>query len=200
MICAVIGYPIRLVKRPAKDFDKVRDVMKQGKEYDVIEAANKLKEIATKNGITIGASKLLDRALQEAAVIEEDQFNDEEELTMTSETVTKDPQTEAVSAEVDTQTKEQNTMSTKTKTPKAAKAKKPAKAKKAVAPKAAKNDKGPSKISQAVEFMAAEVKKAGGQNKLERGFRKELFERAAKKFDLSPITCSIQYNKQVLNG
>ena len=49
-------------------------------------------------------------------------------------------------------------------------------------------------------YLDKEIKKLGGQKNLERGARKELFERAAKKFDLAPATCSIQYNKQILNG
>jgi hypothetical protein len=198
MLCVIAAHPVRLVKRPAKDFDKVRDVVHNGKEYGVLEAASKFKEIADRNGITIGASKLLDRAMQEATVVDEDQFNDEEELKTMQESVIKDPENGTTTVAAETETKEQVDMSSKKKSaPKGKKAAKAEVAKKATAPK---KNKGPSKISQAVEFMAAEVKKAGGQAKLERGFRKELFEKAAKKFDLSPITCSIQYNKQVLNG
>jgi hypothetical protein len=57
--------------------------------------------------------------------------------------------------------------------------------------------KGPSRISQAVEYMSAEIKKLGGPDKLERGARKELCAKAAEKFGLALATCVTQYQKQI---
>lgn len=194
MLCVVTDHPTRVIVRPARDFHRADTVQRDGKEYNVEDAVKKFQEIAVNNGITAGASRLLDRCLQQAAVIDEDSFTDEEELTMEGEPVIKDQQGAVETASTD-QTKEKTTVSSKKKTAKAkAPAKAPAKTK-----SAAKKDKGPSRISKAVEYMSEQVKKAGGQSKLERGFRKDLFAKAAEKFELSPITCSIQYNRQVLN-
>lgn len=55
----------------------------------------------------------------------------------------------------------------------------------------------PSRVSKAVEFMTAEVKKQGGLSKLEHGARKAIVEAAAKKFGLAVPTCATQYQKQV---
>jgi hypothetical protein len=63
----------------------------------------------------------------------------------------------------------------------------------------AKKERGESKITRAVEFMRDELKKAGGEKEIEQGWRKELFERAAKKFDLAPVTCAHQWHRQVIN-
>ena len=62
---------------------------------------------------------------------------------------------------------------------------------------ATKTKGGPSRITQAVEYMRAEVKKAGGLNKLEHGVRKTIIEAAAKKSGLAIPTCNTQYQKQV---
>lgn len=59
--------------------------------------------------------------------------------------------------------------------------------------------KGPSRISQAVAFMAGEVKKAGGVDKLEQGFRKQLCTKAAERFGLAVATCFTQYQKQIIH-
>ena len=69
--------------------------------------------------------------------------------------------------------------------------------KKAAAKKTVKT-KPQSKMSQAIAWMKAEVQKAGGQSKLERGFRHALIKKAAAKFDLKESTCSTQYHKAVL--
>jgi hypothetical protein len=84
----------------------------------------------------------------------------------------------------------------KTKGKKAAKAKGPAKR---VGKKAAKRNgaRPDSKMSQAVAFMQAERKKLEDPKSPPRGFRKELIERAAKKFGLAVATCSTQYGAKV---
>jgi hypothetical protein len=58
--------------------------------------------------------------------------------------------------------------------------------------------KGPSKISRAVEYMQAEIKKLGGLDKLEHGMRKELYTKAAEKFGLAVATCTTQYHKKIV--
>jgi type IV secretory pathway VirJ component len=68
-----------------RDFDVCRTVTNNGKEYSVKDAVERLRQIAERNGITVGASRLLDRALQ-GATIEEDHFNDEEDMTVIDET------------------------------------------------------------------------------------------------------------------
>ena len=83
MLCIVAGTPVRVVLRNAEDFDKMRIVLTQGQEYPVEKAVKMFKDIAERNGITVGASKLLDRAMRTAAGMtaeEEGQFNDEEEI------------------------------------------------------------------------------------------------------------------------
>lgn len=90
MLGISIGYPVRVIKRPVKDFDVLRTVTNGAskEEYPVQAAVDRLRDIAKRNGITIGASKLLDRALQESARLDdEDQFENEEELTSMQETV-----------------------------------------------------------------------------------------------------------------
>lgn len=204
MICVIGGHPVRIIKRPVDQYNSLREVSIQqpgpaetGKGhiaqtiYPIEDAVTQFRALGEKNGITQGASNLLTKALAWAlaqgkgeAGIDEDEFNDEENASVSDET----PETTTPE-----ESGKETTVSKKT-SKKAGKAKA---AKKAKAPKA---PKGPSRISRAVAYMKEEVKKEGGQRKLERGFRKELFERTAKKFDLSPATCSIQYNKQVLNG
>jgi hypothetical protein len=223
MVCVIVGYPVRVVKRPAADFtsSKCKPPLYKGEAYPVARAVRVMSAIAARNGITKGAQLILDRAAGEAtADLDEDLFENEEETTMTktqenpnpvdgeegeaagseaSETGasepepvkparTRKPKKEAAAATTETATATEETANVA--------AKKTTKAKKA---KAAKTPKGPSRISQAVEFMREDIKKGGGMKALERGDRKALFEKAAKKFGLSTITCSIQYNKQVRN-
>jgi hypothetical protein len=57
--------------------------------------------------------------------------------------------------------------------------------------------KPPSKITLAVEYMQAEIKKLGGIAKLERGARGQLCAAAAKKFGLAEATCFTQWQKQI---
>jgi hypothetical protein len=76
--------------------------------------------------------------------------------------------------------------------PSTPKSKKP---RKKVAKKTTAKSKPQSKISKAVAFMKEEVKRAGGPSKLEYGYRKELFERTAKKFGLKASTCATQWGR-----
>lgn len=201
-LCVAAGHPVRVLKRLVADFDRYREVvslkaspnpngghgMEGARPYTIEHAVAKLQELGARNGITAGAAKLLDRAATLQNGIDEDEFDDEEETAMN-----KDENTAPVGTDESTEEKTVSNRNSKKVTKKAGKAKVAKKAAKARTPK------GPSRISRAVEYMTAEVKKEGGQKALERGWRKELFERTGKKFDLAASTCSIQYNKQVLN-
>lgn len=150
MLCVAAAHPVRVFKRPVRDFDVLRTVTVQVRQFDkggqpvlddkgqqvvvahdyeVKDAVQRLRDIASRNGITIGASRLLDRALQEAAEVKEDEYEDEEELTgmETTTTETTDGTAPIVPAE---NTQKQETANVAKKTKKA-KAKKAAKAKSA---------------------------------------------------------------------
>lgn len=229
MLCVAAAHPVRVFKRPVRDFITLRTVTcGDGSLYSPKRAAEKLQEVAARCGITVGAQKLLQRALGDQVEVDESQFNDEELLIM--ETVKSEeaqtteggeqaaPATEGTAPAV---AKPKRTRKAKAPAaaaapaetkdePKAAKGNaaksepkpKPAKGKvdsAAKSAKAPKKEKGPSRISQAVEWMRAEVKKLGGQAKLERGQLKEMYSKGATKFGLSTITMSIQYGKQIKN-
>lgn len=194
MLCVMADYPVHLVKRPVELFGKCRTVPYRDGIYPIPQAVEQFMQIGARNGITKAAQTVLERAKAngvDTTHIDEDAIDDEESLTMKSETETGTPATDETTTDSTNTNQETKVTAKKTKT----KAKKPAAKKLA----GAKKDKGPSRISKAVEFMKEEVKKEGGQKSLERGWRKELFERTAKKFDLSPITCSIQWQRQVIN-
>ncbi len=163
MLCVAAAHPVRVFKRPVRDFDVLRTVTVQVRQFDkggqpvlddkgqqvvvahdyeVKDAVQRLRDIASRNGITIGASRLLDRALQEAAEVKEDEYEDEEELTgmETTTTETTDGTAPIVPAE-NTQKQETANVAKKTKKAKAKtepKVKKTAAAKPAKAKKAAK--------------------------------------------------------------
>lgn len=218
MLCVAAAHPVRVFKRPVRDFLVLRRVTRaDGSEYTVLDAAHQLQEIGRRNGITIGAAKLLECALNDGVQIDESRFNDEEEMT-TMETVPSEGTTEGAPAAVPEETsneageqkdtpvrkakpakakaKPARTKETKAKETKAA-PKKTATKKADKPKKAAAGPKGPSRISQAVDWMRAYIKKKGGQDKLARGDLKDMYAEGAKMFDLSTITMSIQYNKQV---
>jgi hypothetical protein len=54
-----------------------------------------------------------------------------------------------------------------------------------------------SPCNQAVAFMTAEVEKIGGIKEVTKEWRKQLFERAAAKFGLSPNTCNVQWGRKI---
>lgn len=230
MLCVVTEYPIRVIKRPVKDYDTGRDVVRAGgAPHSVEDALATLRGKAVSHGITVGAQTLLDRA-QQGTELDEEQFNDEEQLMIENETVRMDATgkpipadttSAAVATDEGTQPKPKRKAVTKppkepktteSSPPKAAatakakttKTTKAAKTAKTAAPEkkakgGAKTERGPSRISQMVEWMRGEVKKQGGQDNLERGYLKGMFAKAAEKFGLSVITASIQYGKQVRN-
>lgn len=196
MFCISAGHPVRVLKRDARDFDKLRVVRQGDGDYSITRAVESFRDIAKRHGITAGAKAILERAENAQLGVEdlEDSLTNEEDMQMetppdaaagtTAETEETKPTTAKKKAKAK---KETATMATK---------------KKSAAPKKAKTTKapkGPSRISKAVEYMKEQVKKEGGQKALERGWRKELFQRTAEKFDLKASTCGIQYNRQVLN-
>lgn len=81
MLCVSAGFPVRALKRPVADYDKMRDVVHDGANYTVERAVKKLKEIARRNGVTKAAKRLLERALLAKALTEaeEQQLEDEED-------------------------------------------------------------------------------------------------------------------------
>lgn len=98
-LCIAAGYPVRVLKRDVDSLDGYRLAMVQatgpaptGKgadgqhEYPLDQAITTLRALGLKNGITAGASKLLDRAAawsgQRSTTIDEDDFTDEEEIAM----------------------------------------------------------------------------------------------------------------------
>ena len=121
MLCVAAGHPVRVIKRDAPDFDRLRPVYYHGKAYTVERAVEQFNDIASRNGITQGARKLLERAANErgSTELDEDAFENEEELTVNS---TNDSQTTSATADSAT---------TKPKVEKKAKAAKPKAEKKA---------------------------------------------------------------------
>jgi len=174
MICVVAGHPVRVIKRPASDFPKLRKVMYTQEngtkaEYPISKAVETFTGIGERSGITRGAQELLARAIGIADPnLDEDSFKDEEEVAGTE-----DPLLEGPSE------------------PAAPKVKAPPREKKEPS-----SPRGPSKIGQALEFMTAEIQASNGAAK-QLPWRKALFERTAEKFGISVMTCSIQYGKKI---
>lgn len=54
-----------------------------------------------------------------------------------------------------------------------------------------------SPMNQAVAYMQEEVAKLGGLDKVTKDWRKQLFERAAQRFGISPNTCNVQWGKKI---
>lgn len=204
MLCVAVGPPVRVLKRPVADFDVLRPVMLDEGEYPVSKAIETLQEIASRTGITLGASRLLDRAVERASIeSDEDQFNNEEdqEEEMRNEKPAEEVTADSGESETQTEAATSAQETTVKKTTKSKKAKTPAKAVAKVKAKTKRSNgaDGPSACTQACDFMRSEVKKEGGAKSLERGFLKELFEKTGKKFGLKASTCGIQYNRNVLN-
>lgn len=86
MLCVAAGYPVRVVVRPAADFDAYRTVVQDGMPYSVPAAVDRLERIGHTNGITVGASRLLEAVKQwmtdpdSLGRIDESEFNNEEEM------------------------------------------------------------------------------------------------------------------------
>lgn len=195
IVCVSAGHPVRVVKRDVSDFNKLRHVAAPAdktKDYDIDKAVAAFERMAQTNGITKGAQELLDLIKSNSGDLREEELQNEEDQEMreTEKTAVDETPAAGDSETASTTTNEETNVA----------AKKKAKSKTAKAAKPVKKDKGPSKISQAVEYMKAEIKKTGGQKALEKGDRKALFEKTAKKFGLAEGTCATQYNKQIING
>lgn len=54
-----------------------------------------------------------------------------------------------------------------------------------------------SPMNQAVAYMQTEVEKLGGVQAATKEWRKQLFERAAAKFGISPNTCNVQWGRKI---
>ena len=86
MLCVAAGYPVRVVVRPVEDFDAYRTVMQDGLPYSVPAAVERLERLGQTNGITVGASRLLEAVKQwmtdpdSLGRIDECEFNNEEEM------------------------------------------------------------------------------------------------------------------------
>lgn len=197
LLCVVAAHPVRVIKRAAADFDRYRDVTMNGGEYSAARAVKQLLDIAAKNGITKGAAALLDRIkANDGQDIDEESYNDEEQLSMNPEKPSQET-TDNSETSTNGQTTEETTMSTKK--GKKSKGKAVAKAKSNGSAPKGKRVKGESRIAKAVAYMKEQVAKEGGQKSLERGWRKELFAKTAEKFGLAESTCSIQWNRQIIN-
>jgi hypothetical protein len=186
MYCVAAGYPVRVIKREVKDFDRLREVRKGANEYPVDAAIDQFRAIARRCGITKGAEAVLVRAENAALNTEEieDSLTNEEDLTMMTENPA--PVTGEATTTTTTTTKE-----TKVTKPKATKKAAPKKsAPKKAAPKAAKA-KGPTpfrvgtmKEKAFIEFKAS--KKA--YDALAHGEKTEWCTKLAKKLGASVNT------------
>ena len=88
MLCVAAGNPVRIVVRDAVDFDKMREVWREGKPYAVQDAIKTFDGIAGRCGITKAADKLLGKARTLQEIEDEDAFENEEETAMTEDTKT----------------------------------------------------------------------------------------------------------------
>jgi hypothetical protein len=78
MLCIAAGHPVRVLKRSAKDFDKLRRVTQNGEEYPVEKAIQSLSEIAGRNGVTEQAKRLLELDMSDTAFEFEDYVDEEQ--------------------------------------------------------------------------------------------------------------------------
>lgn len=161
-LCVAAGHPVRVLKRPVEAYDKYRLVMNDLTPYPVEQAVAKFREIGERNGITVGARKLLDKAAANQHAIDEDEFNDEEEMTTmennTPVSPTTAPATPAKETKMKTKSKSKAAKATTRKPAKAA-SKKSAPAKKP----ATKKSSGPR--SGTITELVVELSKAGKSNK-----------------------------------
>lgn len=208
-LCIAAGYPVRILKRPVEQFDKYRLVMQtpalaDGKpvpigepipgqvEYGVEQAVSVMQGLAKKNGITVGAQKLLDRAALQQNGINEDDYEDEEE-TMSENPAPVGDDGADVSTTNDAPAKpaEESTVSKKTSKKsggKKAKATKAAKAKGAARKPAAKGPT-PFRAGSAKEGAFIAFKGYASQyDKLAKGDKGEWIDKQAKKLGVTPGT------------
>ncbi len=193
MLCVMADYPVHLVKRPVELFAKCRTVPYKDGLYPATQAVDQFTQIGARNGITKAAQTVLLRAKAngvDTTHIDEDAIDDEEHLTMKSETETGTPATDETTTDSTNTNQETKVTAKKTKpaTKKSA-AKKAAPAKKASTP--AKKGAGGFREGTAKEkcFVAF---KAGLKEyeALEHGEKKQWVEKLANKQGVQPTTVS----------
>lgn len=81
-LCLIASYPVRVLKRPVKEFDRARRVIHRGEEYSILRALDQFSEIGSRNGMTERARRLLAK-IRERAEVDEGEFEDEEEAPYT---------------------------------------------------------------------------------------------------------------------
>lgn len=69
--CVVIDFPVRVLKKTIRDFDLARDTIYKGSSYPVKLMVSHLRDIGKRNGITVGAQKVLDAAISQVQLDEE---------------------------------------------------------------------------------------------------------------------------------
>ncbi len=77
----VIDFPVRILRRPARDFDMLRPTVYHGEEYPVDRMIKHLRTAGRRNGITKGAAHLL----AVAAAADKEKELDEDDDSLTSE-------------------------------------------------------------------------------------------------------------------
>lgn len=116
-LCVCAGYPVHVLKRPVEAYDRYRVVnetppLPDGKPtpegatpigqrpYDVARALDTLQRLVASHGITAGARKLMDRAQEWVASgsksdlkINDDEFDDEEEMIVENNSPVDKPET-----------------------------------------------------------------------------------------------------------
>lgn len=126
MFCIAAGHPVRVLRRKLEEGRRYRTVVQaSGEGYPTLQAAQKLDEIGSRNGITEAARRLLRLVLEAdtTSSLDEDSINDEETLAMTGPESTA-PLADETSTTNGHITNGETTMSTtKTKATKATKAK-----------------------------------------------------------------------------
>ena len=193
MLCVTAGHPVRVLKRDASDFDKLRKVRKGEVEYPVVDAIAKFRDIGERNGITQGALKLLALAEEwlastasDVQLDNEDEFENEEETTMTENVNPTESTTTNTEKETANVTKSKKTATKKAKAPKV---------KRMAAPKAKKvpKAKGPTPFRPGTAKEKAFIEYKAHRKEyeaLEHGAKKEWAQKLAKRLDLSPATVS----------
>ena len=220
MLAIAIGHPVRVIKRVAADFDKLRVVQQNGVEYTLPRAIEQYTSIISRNGATMGAQRLLQMARDRAAgtevadMADEDEFTNEEDLTMAKpenpNPVPEGTEGESATTTEPTTTKEKEVTKAKKKAAakpapkaKAAKAKtKPtaAKAKPAGKPmksvevrKGAPRLREGSTVAKAYDWWKEQLLKHDDPKSLDRGVRKDICERMNAKFGIKSGAGYYQY-------
>lgn len=175
MLAVCAGYPVRVLKRPVKDFDKCRDAMYEGKVYSVARAVEQLERIGDKNGITEKARKLLQRAKEGLNDIDEDEFQDEEGVSV------EQPKDEAAAAAGAEGTKSEGDSTTQGKETDMA-------GKKKTTRKTGTRTKtvqlSATAVGEVVAFVTTQIEKEkkAHDGKLPKGMKRKIFNTAAEKF------------------